>query len=285
MKKLSFILAMVLGTGMVMAQKTTDLYQGGSGNYANITQTASISNLDINTINAVQAGSSNSLYTAQKGWDNNIDLKQTGSSNEAAMTQETGDLFLFTGKNTANVVQGGGSSNYAKLTQSEEAGNGSDGFLLPEYDRSKNYAKATQSGDANTYVLNQGSQVKIPNNESYLVQSGNGNYATIDQKGIKNFSDIKQYANNNNSILNQTGSDFLHTGTYDTSYSNQEGNNNGLTITQTGEVDNQLAESIQNGTGNETRINQVANTVQNVKSWQYNHDSIIIKQVDTITQL
>ena len=284
MKKLVFLFAMVLFAGFAMAQKTTTIVQSGNSNTATVDQMASMSG-DVNSIFATQSGDWNGLTTVQKGWDNNIDLMQSGNHNTADMTQETCDFGENNGYNTAKVVQYG-NNNTANLSQEETDGNGADVWVMgifpvpgTEMDRSINEATATQSGDHNTYNLEQGRDEYIPDNTSYLVQSGNSNTADVDQLGFKNYSEIRQRGDWNNADLFQDGADFIN-GSMDESYSWQTGAHSTLNVKQVGEVDEQLAESKQNGGNNTTTILQVGFTEQNVNAWQYGTDVIDVDQVD-----
>lgn len=288
MKKLVFLFAMVLIAGFVMAQKTTTLVQSGNSNIATVDQMACLSGA-VNSIFATQSGNWNTLTTFQKGWDNNIDLLQSGDHNTADMTQETCDFGTSHGYNTAKVVQYG-DANTANLSQMEEDGGLADidyvgGWLplpiLPERDRSINEATTTQSGNSNTYNLAQGRENYIPDNTSYLTQSGNSNAADIDQLGFNNYSEIRQTGDWNTADLLQDGADISLTAVNkDESYSWQIGVHSTLNVKQVGDVDEQLAESRQNGSGNTTNILQVGVTMQNVDAWQYGTDVIDIDQVD-----
>lgn len=287
MKKLIFLFAMVLAVSFAMAQKTTTIVQSGVNNVATVDQMACMSG-DANFIFATQSGNNNELTTFQKGWDNNIDLMQSGNNNNADMTQETCDFGENHGFNTAKVVQRGNGNN-ADLSQMETAGDGIDwgsfmGFPVPgvELDRSINLADAVQSGNANNYTLNQGREAYIPDNTSYLVQSGNRNMADLNQLGFNNYSEIRQPGNLNEAELLQTGADIsILSYNMDESYSWQTGARNKLEVKQVGDVDEQLAESRQNGVANETSILQVGYTVQNVDAWQAGSADVIdVDQID-----
>lgn len=284
MKKLVFLFAMVLIAGFVMAQKTTTLVQSGNSNIATVDQMACLSGA-VNSIFATQSGNWNTLTTFQKGWDNNIDLLQSGDHNTADMTQETCDFGTSHGYNTAKVVQYG-DANKADLSQMETDGDGGDAWILGypvvlEMDRSINLANATQSGNSNSYTLKQGRDEYIPDNTSYLVQSGNSNNADVDQLGFNNYSEIRQTGDWNTADLLQDGADIsLSAVNTDKSYSWQTGVHSTLNVKQVGDVDEQLAESVQNGSANTTNILQVGKTVQNVNAWQYGTDVIDVDQVD-----
>ena len=285
MKKLIFLFAMVLAVSFAMAQKTTTIVQSGVNNVATVDQMACMSG-DANYIFATQSGNNNELTTFQKGWDNNIDLMQSGNNNSADMTQETCDYGTGHGLNTAKVVQRGNGNN-ADLSQMETDGNDADGWffgipVVPEQDRSINLADAVQSGNANNYTLNQGREAYIPDNTSYLVQSGNRNMADLNQLGFNNYSEIRQPGSLNEAGLLQTGADIsILSYNMDESFSWQTGARNKLEIKQVGDVDEQLAESRQNGVANETTILQVGYTVQNVDAWQAGSADVIdVDQID-----
>lgn len=287
MKKLILFFAMVFAVSMVMAQKTTTLVQAGVNNTADVTQMACLSG-DDNFIIATQSGNYNGLTTLQVGWNNDIDLKQSGNHNTADMTQETCDYDESHGYNTAKVLQNG-HNNTANLSQMEEDGGLTDigyvwGFpvpINPEMDRSINVADATQSGNSNSYTLNQGRQTHIPDNESYLVQSGAYNGADINQLGFDNYSEIRQPGYDNAADLLQEGPTLFASSSMDVSKSWQTGSLNGLIVKQTGEVDEQLAISRQDGYQNQTEITQVGFTVQNVDARQDgNGDVVNVSQID-----
>jgi len=282
MKKFSFILAMVLATSFAMAQKITTIIQSGTSNWADVTQVAAF---DDNSIFATQSGNLNELTTNQTGWNNYLELAQTGNGNTASMKQKTmDDGVLVYGHNTAKVLQQG-NLNGATLDQSEVTGGANDGHLLfitlPEWDRSINYADATQTGNNNNYKLTQGSQVYIPQNYSALTQKGNKNVADLDQTGIKNYSIVKQYDTWNYANLFQTGGRYLPAATFDDSYSEQYGSGNSIDILQIGAVDRQYAESYQDGSNNLTKIKQLGDVPQRVFAVQAGTaDGLVVSQFD-----
>lgn len=300
MKKLVFLFAMVFAVGMVMTQKTTNLFQSGNNNSADVTQ---ISSSGENFINASQTGDGNSLKTFQLGWENELELYQGGNYNTADLKQFTLDKDEIHGYNDAEVIQKG-DHNTASLSQKEVDPNDTDDggewvwdpqwwnwfheeyIPNPEEDRSVNEASATQSGDNNSYTLNQGRQALQPDNESYLVQSGNNNTAILTQLGIQNESEIRQTGDGNNAELLQISADRNNEYNYSESFSWQTGAYNSLEVTQTGEFDEQYAESTQNGNNNSTTITQIGVEEQTVDAYQKGtSDQLEVNQVDDEDQL
>jgi len=287
MKKFSFILALVLATSFAVAQKITTVIQSGVSNWAEVTQVAGF---DDNSIFATQSGSLNTLTTSQTGWNNYLELEQSGHNNTATSTQKTiDDGVTHFGHNAVKVLQDG-CTNSATVAQSEVTGGANDGriphspVVFPEWDRSINFSDATQTGHNNGYKLTQGSQVYIPQNYSVLTQKGDKNTADIDQVGIKNYSMIKQYDTRNYANLFQTGAvnnPKVVPLTFDDSYSEQYGSNNGLDIVQIGGVDRQYAESYQAGSNNTTKIQQIGDVPQTVLAVQDGTaDGLVVKQSD-----
>lgn len=271
MKKIIFLFAMVLTAGMVMAQQNVWVTQTGYGNTANITQDAERSGVT-SSIFAVQSGTWNALNANQLGETNYIDLKQTGANNIAEMKQLTREIHGPGGTNTANVLQSG-NANTANLTQREDNQGG--------YDFSVNYVNAVQSGNNNNYNLNQGRPglfPYIPNNTSLLIQAGYANSAVMNQSGRHDYSEIRQSGNWNSALLDQRGidqGDVAPVSSWARSFSWQTGSNNSLGIQQAYHLNNEYAESYQNGTANTTNITQIGFSIQDVISVQHGSGDII----------
>ena len=267
---------MVLATGFAMAQKTTYVTQGGIGNTATVTQDASISG-DATKIYATQYGSYNKLTTDQLGNDNYVELLQGDNNNSAVMTQTTTLLSGSSGKNSSLVNQGG-TSNKAELTQKEATIPGLTADL------SNNRSEAYQTGNYGSFKLTQGpNSAYKPINDSYLTQSGIGNTGDLNQFGKTNYSEINQKGGSYNTAdLDQTNP---VTGGSDKSYSWQLGNNNKVDVLQTitigvplGSTD-QYAYSKQDGTSNNTTIEQISRDVQKVDAIeQGNYDILTVTQ-------
>jgi len=265
MKKLSFLFAMVFAVSMAMAQKTTWVTQSGFGNDANITQSSALpGGYDVNSIYAVQSGDWNKLNTLQQGKTNYLELTTNGNDNTAKMTQSTMETLPAGGVNDAFVTQGG-ARNKAELAQGE----------IPNapgsYENSVNTAHATQSGISNTYILNQGmlSNGYSPDNKQYLTQSGYGNNADLNQRGMTNYSDIAQTITGTWNIANLDQNDAALPGAgYDKSVSSQTGTKNLIDIYQHGNPLLQQAESFQDGTANTTNIKQLSWGVEKVIATQ-----------------
>jgi len=233
MKKLSFIIVMVLATGFAMAQKTTYVTQGGIGNTANITQDAGFSTIQT-FIYATQNGSYNILNTNQSGIDNYVGLTQNGNNNTANLSQTTWD----SGINTGGVNQDG-TSNTTNLTQKGS-------LVLPFSDRSSNKSIAYQTGT-----------------------SGNFN---LYQEGLKNYSELTQTASSNDDKASLTQKNVLLLTIIPTDISNswQYGANSKINLTQT-QIDGkpsseQTANTYQSGAGNTTSIEQISLYKQIVSS-------------------
>lgn len=263
MKKVSLIFAMVLAVSFAMAQKTTWVTQAGTNNLADVMQTSFDG--DATSIYATQSGDWNTLNTEQRGFNNYLELMQSGDHNLANMKQFTKGSPNM---NTAVITQDG-DLNKANLTQKEDP--------LDFPDDSKNKATATQSGDYNSYVLNQGGNEWSPTNEQYLTQSGDANNALIDQFGYTDYSEIRQLGNWNTTKLDQTAGQ----GGAGTATSNswQQGTNNLLNILQDYDPSQQIANSIQNGVSNTTNIGQEGNGLQKVVSQQLGSDIIKVTQI------
>jgi len=270
MKKLSFIIVMVLATGFAMAQKTTWLTQAGYGNSATITQDASVS-LDANKIYATQNGSWNTLTTGQLGKDNYIELSQGGDNNSAKMVQTT--LLSATDQNSALINQGG-ISDKADLTQK---GSTATLFGITSLDLSNNKSVATQSGTYGSFILNQGgpttglSTAIKPVNNSYLTQSGYGNTADLNQLGKTNYSEISQTATGNWNTADLLQENPILDGSTDISNSWQYGSNSTVNILQNETSlllgnSEQTANSYQSGLSNTTKIEQISHDVQKVSA-------------------
>lgn len=264
MKKVSLVLGMVLAVSMAMAQKTTWVTQSGNGNEANVTQQASlVDGNDATSIYATQTGAWNVLNTDQSGNNNYIELNQNGNNNTANMIQKTLENIAFGGINNALVYQAG-SANAANLTQKE-----ADQSRIT-VDLSKNTSVATQAGTNGTFNLNQGGATFKPENVQTLYQTGNGNMANIDQKGIKDMSTIAQTGAWNGANLKQL--EVGMSAAFDKSYSSQAGHNNTLNVTQdtdapiilVGGTGIQYAESYQASSQSTTNINQNSAGVQQV---------------------
>ena len=264
MKKVSLVLALGLVVTFAMAQKTTWITQSGNGNLADVTQILG-SDAAPNSIYATQSGDLNTLNTEQRGVTNYIELVQSGDENTANMDQFTSATGIT---NTAVVVQSG-AWNKANLTQKEDP--------LVGLDNSKNKATATQSGTQNSYVLKQGGEEWGTTNEQYLNQSGASNKADVSQIGYTDYSEINQSANWNKAKLNQTaGQGGVGTAT---SNSWQTAASNMLDILQQYDSGKLQANSVQNGAGNTTNIEQQSNNILNVVSQQLGSDIINVKQI------
>lgn len=201
MKKLSFILAMVLGTGMAMAQKTTTITQSGNNNDAFVTQNAIYSG-DVTTIHAFQTGTLNELTTDQTGLDNHLDLTQGngGGNNTATMTQlsenyEIAEIWQTSNSNTATLTQNGASNKYAYLDQLSNSNLGT----ITQNDGGVQYARLQQFGDLNTGTINQndgGQQWVDLTQRGLYVFANYDNRAYINQVGFQ-LQDVKAYQTGN----------------------------------------------------------------------------------------
>ncbi|MCK5691580.1 MAG: hypothetical protein KAI08_01995 [Bacteroidales bacterium] len=126
--------------------------------------------------------------------DNVSDLDQWGNNNDAFVTQ-TGDL------------------NYSKVYTD---GNGNAVSYVNQLGVGENYSRAFQDGKGNTVDVDQENRLtkKYDLNTSYIKQEGDWNTATVDQVVVRNGryslggtldSDIRQFGNNNDAIVDQEG--------------------------------------------------------------------------------
>jgi len=275
MKKLSFIIVMVLATGFIEAQKTTYLTQGGYGNSATITQDAWW-NLSANKIYATQNGSWNTLTIDQLGKDNALDLQQGGDNNGATIVQST--FKRLTDQNYALINQYG-TSGKIDLTQK--------GYILySSNDVSKHISDATQSGSGGIFNLVQGSPTSgvnsamNSNTNSYLKQSGYDNHANLSQYGETNDSEITQLStsNLNTVVLEQVNPVF---GGNEQSKSWQYGNNSAIEVFQSSIYDSRegsnhiYAYSNQVGNSNTTKIEQATRDEQTVEATEQGNADIL----------
>jgi hypothetical protein len=271
MKKLSFLLILVLATCFAMAQKTINIAQNGVGNIANLLQDDQVlGGLTQNSIYASQLGNGNLLNSDQKGKANYIELTQGGTGNAAMMQQLGYDLTVET--NVADVHQGG-TSNVANLLQREN--------MVPtsvNFNHDINIAHAQQTVTGGTYILNQGTVTFIPTNNQDLVQSGVGNLATINQTGQTSLSTIDQPGNGNRADLNQNGESGMGASSWVKSVSSQTGTGNLLNVKQF--TSQTWAVSNQNGNSNVTNIDQLSWDLEDVISTQNGTGDII-----NVTQL
>jgi len=169
MKKLSFILAMVLGTGMAMAQ--TD-------NSATIKQ---VSKSSFNKNIVTQTDNSNILDVKQDGYYSNTLISNQYYDN-AARLEQTGE-----GTNYANIKQGSG--NFLGLVQ--EWGAVDFTQAATQLATENNELWLTQNGNANKAYLNQ--DAKSGSNYAEITQGGNDFTQVYQDAGTYNYSYVNQW--------------------------------------------------------------------------------------------
>lgn len=256
------------------------LYQDGYDNDADFIQKNCCDTYPgWNDVDIYQWGNSDTVSGYQLGHINWAGLSQPGIFNYSFVIQEICEhnhnpTPYYNGNNVLDVDQSG-IKNSAEVIQREDNQSGMDW--------SWNYAKARQSGYKNNYSLKQGrfgSGVWKPVNKSYLTQSGNSNYASMSQSGLKQYSEITQTsgAKFNLAKLDQRGA---HFNGWNKSYSRQYGYKNDIIIHQHANAALTYANSIQNGTKNYTLIEQASTEETKAKAYQYGStDELDIDQHD-----
>ncbi len=301
MKKLSFILAMVLGTGMAMAQThISTVIETGDNQEAEITQTGPG---DI-TSNVNQSNAINFAKVMQinpgLALSNDIlsDVFQSGIHNTATVTQNHNGTAGPLGLIKALVNQSGNEneaiqkqgphgqlgSNYVEIMQSGHWNNASQNQL-----KYGNDARINQSGIGNTAMQAQDAAAAYIDdfegsmNTALINQSGDGNWSEQSQDGWAN--DVQAYQSGDNNTSKQTQK-------YDSwksiAFVNQLGNSNEATQDQIGRLNNAKIsqyssgnEAIQTQTSVGTRPNAVYFPLNEAEIIQLGGDGNIARQTQT----
>ena len=274
MKKLSFILAMVLATSFAMAQPISHVTQVGPSNAAVVTQTGD--NLsDVNqanwaipgheaTVTQIKIGTEvtkniSEIIQEQRGAD--VIVRQEGGANVSRLVQAGPNSADINQKGNGNIL---GGLNYTGLAYQANGTSFSDDKnvlnLIQTGDKNKagvsqqHYAtaKLTQIGDENEVKVDQyGGAVGILNtaevmqigdvNKASITQFDEGNRAMIDVLGYNNTTNIYQHVVDNYAIIKAVGSDntvnvnqFTVTTRGNRAYLDMTGSNNVVNFTQSG---------------------------------------------------
>ncbi|HZL09584.1 MAG TPA: hypothetical protein VFC65_06275 [Prolixibacteraceae bacterium] len=294
MKKLSFILGMVLVAGVALAQFTpvTPVTitrtnpTTGTANAATVNQTGSNEKAQV-----AQTGIKNVANVDQSGGDANyIDVVSNGNSNEVDVDQVGPQNGNSPYQNYSlvphNYVHQSGNNNYAKL---DERSDRSD-FRIDQLG-GFNDAIVTQRGfdhGDNTVGLTQIHTGENTNrNYAKISQSTTGGVTDVSQTGSANLLESTQsgYLNSYTAIQNgvsnsanitQLGGNFGNWGDYDVNKLTQHGDDNKASLTQNG-VDNNLYgygafhfQVDQQGSGNSTGLNLTLSSADVTQQGNYN---------------
>jgi len=280
MKKLSFILAMVLGTGMAMAQVNT----------ATVTETG-----NNNTGYVNQLGVSNTAVIDQIGNLNNASTSDNYASSLFGILTDTKGVTQIGNHNDGTIIQHnpyvetpGHLSQAGPIAGLNQSGNWNSAVISQTHNTAwdQEYAWAKQSGDGNRSTQNQdftyGFQSHIWQQGRSLAQSGDalttvrniaqtdqeGGYAqnaSIWQDGVRNNALIFQgnvlfgYTHNNLAETTQKGNDNISTqyqyGSLNTAKTQQLTNSNISNLIQNGDGNSAIVLQ-QTGNGNVSNLTQ-----------------------------
>jgi hypothetical protein len=199
------------------------------------------------------------------GADHDALVDQTGSENEARVTQSSVNPPLFGGHeaiafqdgsgNFARQIQEGGSNNFARIDQ-----DGHNNSARQEQGRNGNEARIVQSGDDNEALQFQDMQTTVDasNNFARINQHGADNYARQDQDVARNDARISQDGSGNWARQSQDG---VSTGIgHNTARTFQNGHDHRALIVQSGGSGfpgpGHFARIDQDGVGNNATIRQ-----------------------------
>lgn len=165
----------------------SSINQGGNGNSADVTQ-ATATNAATNNSAVDQSGDGNSATVKQYDDAQYSSVSQSSAGNTASVTQGLNNGADNSWHNASTLVQSGGGSNAATVTQT-----GTDGVSSVYQTGSNGAANVTQGGSFAT---------------SYVGQSGDTDNATVTQHdgGSMLTSSVDQQAANNTAVVDQSGS-------------------------------------------------------------------------------
>jgi len=245
MKKLSFIIAMVLVSGFAMAQNTASITsigdyqdatvkQGIPKNTGIIYQTASGVSAAINDRTSASIEQISGDYAT---------INQDGKRQVAWIYQNTNSVgtIVQTGSWNSSGDYIAGDHNYIQVVQNGFLNNGNIETLSNENGTSTNPLNIYQNGDQNWAQIHSGVLTSSNFDLASISQLGNLNISNVNQEGGDwNSATVLQYTNKNVANLNQSGSNLTSTITQ------TGGDANIVNLNQTSGV----ASIYQNGTGN-----------------------------------
>ena len=220
-----------------------------------------------------QTGNGAVATVTQSGNGNNSDVNQDADSAYAEVTQSGGP-------NTATVNQNAAADNAKALVQQISSPVGGPANISTITQNANTSAFSNQIGNNNQSTITQDGQSLAPQQlpfayAAFVEQIGSNNIASISQPGEENTAASRQYGNNGESYITQSGIG----GTPDVNnvarVTQEVGSDNAYSLVSQDGQDN-TADVLQYGADNESWVYQTgANNVADVKQYSSNNDSTV----------
>jgi hypothetical protein len=251
--------AIALFAAPALAQNVSTVDQTGSGATATVTQTGNGNNSDVN-----QASDNSNTEVTQSGGPNTATVNQNAAADNAkALVQQISSPV-------------GGAANTSTITQNANTS-----------------AFSNQIGNNNQSTITQDGQSLAPQElpfayAAFVEQIGANNIASISQPGEENTAASRQYGNNGQSYITQSGLAGTPYVNNVARVTQESGSDNAYSLVSQDGQDN-TADVLQYGADNESRITQTGpNHVADVKQYSSGNDSTVtqggIGNTVTVTQ-